>query len=551
MQYWYSAQLRQYRLQFIRAFSNFSVKTGKRGPNNTEELIRVPCRYGDQSRIASTIIAGNSENKSPAVPFISCMISGISMNASRRQDPQLVQSVQVNERRYDNELGQYTNEIGNRYIVERYMPVPYDLSFQVDIWTNNLDVKDQLLEQILVLYNPAIDIQTSVNPIDWTVLSYIEMQDSITWTGRSIPIGTDNPIDVATLNFKVPIWINPPAKIKKQSIIHQIVTNIVQGEKSTNSMEWDSYELFERNITTPWDATINTAPNGDGTYTFTLCNSGGNTNDVENLPTVTFGKKDAMPFPGLSFKWNDIIVQVNSNDLQQATEDIRSALQGSELNCQIYNETRLQFINNQAGDNVFVDITPGSLDSLGIEEGTYVGGNLAWWRLLLLYGDIKPQDEFGTNASQIRLKTVEDIDQTNTDIIGWINLDEFDQNKLRWIPDDQSYPSATISPIDAVIDPTTAGPGVNLPGPAIGQRYLLTEDIAESSISWGTVQAIANDIIEFNGTGWTKSWSSSDNQYSTEYVLNNRSGRFYRWYNGYWAPVIEQRYLQGYWRISL
>lgn len=551
MQYWYSAQLRQYRLQFIRAFSNFSVKTGKRGPDNTEELIRVPCRYGDPSRIASTIVAGNSENKSPAVPFISCIISGINMNPSRRQDPQMVQSVQINERRYDNELGRYTNDIGNRYMVERHMPVPYDLSFQVDIWTNNLDMKEQLLEQILVLYNPAVDVQTSVNPIDWTVLSYIEMQDSITWTSRSIPIGTENPIDVATLNFKVPIWINPPAKVKRQNIIHQIITNIVQGEKSSDGMQWDSYELFARNITTPGDATIKTLPNGDGTYSFFLCNSAGNENDDENLPTVTFGKTIAMPFSGMSFKWNDRTIQISSNTLEEAVNEIRSYLQGSELNCQIYNENRIKLINNLGGDNVLVDILPGTLSSLGLSEGTYSGGKLAWWRLLELYGTIRLQDEFGSNASQIRLKTIEDIDQTNTDIVGWIKIDDFDQNKLIWSPDDQSYPSPTIPSIDAIIDPGSSGPGLNLPGSAIGQRYLITEDISETSERWGSVSANANDIIEFNGSEWVASWVANDNASSLEYVVNTRTGRFYKWYNGYWAPVIEQRYLQGYWRISL
>ena len=194
MEYWYSAQLRNYRLQFIRAFSGFYYKTGVNA-DGTEALVRVPCRYGDPSRIASMIVAGNSENKVPSVPFITCTIDNFSMNASRRQEPKFVRSVQVNERAYDATMGAYTSQRGNSYTIERHMPVPYDLTMRVDIWTNNLDIKEQLLEQILVLYNPSIDVQTSNNPIDWTVLTYIEMQDDITWTSRTIPIGTDNPIN--------------------------------------------------------------------------------------------------------------------------------------------------------------------------------------------------------------------------------------------------------------------------------------------------------------------------------------------------------------------
>ena len=551
MQYWYSAQLRQYRLQFIRAFSGFNVKTGRNGPNNTEELIKVPCRYGDPSRIASSIVKGNSENKVLSVPFITCFISSLNMNASRRQDPQLVQKVQVNERLYDEELGRYTNEIGNRYTVERHMPVPYDVTMQVDIWTNNLDIKEQLLEQIIVLYNPAIDIQTSVNPLDWTVLSYIEMQDNITWTSRSIPVGTENPIDVATFMFKVPIWINPPAKVKKQSLIHQIVTNIVQGEKNPRAMEWTEYEFFSRTITTPGDATIKVYPNSDGTYRVLLCDSAGSTVDKERLPTVTFSMDSPQFAAGLSFKWNDHTCIITSSNINQVVNDIRTAIIGSDLNCVIYNDTSLQFINTAGGDNTFVDIAPGSLAALGLQAVTYPGGNLAWWRLLTLYGSIKPYSSYGSNASQIRLKTIEDIDQTNTDVVGWIEIDPVDQNQIIWTPDSETYPTPTLPAVSAIVDPHTSGPNINLPEASIGQRYLLTEDASESSVAWGAMTSKANDIVEFNGSNWQVSWNAGDNTNALEYVLNTRSNRTYRWLNGYWTTVIESKYLQGYWRISM
>jgi hypothetical protein len=473
------------------------------------------------------------------------------MNASRRQDPQLVQKVQVNERRYDEELGRYTNEIGNRYTVERYMPVPYDLTMQVDIWTNNLDIKEQLLEQIIVLYNPAIDIQTSVNPVDWTVLSYIEMMDNITWSSRTIPVGTDNPIDVATFQFKLPIWINPPAKVKKQSLIHQVVTNIVQGEKNPRDMQWTEYEFFSRTITTPGDATIKVVPSRDGNYDLLLCNSAGSTKDQESLPTVTFSSDNPQLFAGMSFSWNGHVCTVTNTDLSKAVNDIRRGIVGTDLNCIMYNDTGMQFVNNSAGNNTFVDVVPGSLAALGLQETTYPGGNLAWWRLLTLYGTVKPYGSYGSNASQIRLKTIEDIDQTNTDIVGWIEIDSVDQNKIIWTPDPETYPSTTLPAINAIVDPLTSGPNINLPPAAIGQRYLLTDDATETSVAWGPMSAKANDIVEFNGVSWQVSWQASSNLDSLEYVANLRSARTYRWMNGYWTAVIEPRYLQGYWRISM
>ena len=56
------------------------------------------------------------------------------------------------------------------------MPTPYTLSMKADIWTSNTDQKLQLLEQILVLFNPALEIQTTDNYIDWTSLSVVYLR---------------------------------------------------------------------------------------------------------------------------------------------------------------------------------------------------------------------------------------------------------------------------------------------------------------------------------------------------------------------------------------
>jgi hypothetical protein len=76
MDYFFSAQVKQYRLQIIRAFSNFSVNVGT---EDAPKLKRVPCRYGDTSRIAETIITGNSENKIPSAPFISVYVTNMAL----------------------------------------------------------------------------------------------------------------------------------------------------------------------------------------------------------------------------------------------------------------------------------------------------------------------------------------------------------------------------------------------------------------------------------------------------------------------------------------
>jgi len=131
----------------------------------------------------------------------------------------------VFEKAFDSETGTYEDRIGETYTLERYSPVPYDLTINVDVWTSNTEQKLQLLEQMLLLFNPSVNLQSSNNPFDWTSLGVVELIN-ITWSARSIPQGTDDIIDVATLIFQLPIYLTPPAKVKRQVLIHSILANI-------------------------------------------------------------------------------------------------------------------------------------------------------------------------------------------------------------------------------------------------------------------------------------------------------------------------------------
>jgi hypothetical protein len=548
MDYFYAAQLRQYRLQFIRAFSNFEVNVGT---SASPDLKRVPCRYGDASRIAQTILQGNTENKMPTTPFISCTVSGLSMAANRRQDPTLVEKIQVNEREYDEESGRYTQDLGNRYTVERLMPVPYDLTMQVDIWTPNLSIKEQLLEQILMLFNPSVEFQTSNNPLDWTFLSYIEMQESITWSSRSIPIGTENPIDVMTMNFKVPIWINPPAKVKRQAIIQQIVTDIIQGYKGPYDWEWSEYEFMSRIITTPGDHSISLEYAGDSSYEIRLLSESGASKDLLGRATVTSTRKDTALTPGTAFSFNGIRMDISTSDLSTFVDQSRIRLKDTPYSIQLYNKNALKFINDTAGDNEFADLVGTPLANMGLAATRYPGGDYAWWRLFEAYGSLKSYTEFGNNASQLRIKKTSNLDDDTDDIVGWIDPHPTDQNRMIWKIDAQTMPGMTLAPINAIIDPQEKGPGRGLPLPTAGTRYLLTNATSYDSYAWGTITAKEDDIIEWNGSDWVVSFKAGENLGTQQRLVNLFTGKIYAWSDDHWSLYIDQLYSPGYWRIAL
>jgi hypothetical protein len=251
-QFFYDEQLRRFLLQFARIFSNFAVEYGRNEEGTNHTLIRVPVKYGDWSRQAQTVLQNNSASTMPSTPQMTFYISSLDYDRPRIQDPTFVSNISVRQRTYDQATATYETTQGNAFTIERLMPVPYKMTMKLDIWTSNTNQKMQLLEQILVLFNPSLEIQSTDNYIDWTSLTVCELE-STQWTTRVIPSGTENPIDVATLTFNVPIWISSPAKVKKLGVVERIIASIFDAQGNASDAVLDNDLLLgTRQIFTPF-----------------------------------------------------------------------------------------------------------------------------------------------------------------------------------------------------------------------------------------------------------------------------------------------------------
>jgi len=428
----------------------FSVRTGK-DRHGEVSYIQVPVRYGDINRMAAHIMKNQSENMINTVPFISCYVTDMTISPERRQTPTHVDKVQVYEKKYDYATGKYLDgEVGNTYTVERYMPVPYDLTVQVDIWTSNTDQKLQLLEQILVLFNPSINLQINDNPFDWTGLTYTELVNLV-WSVRQIPSGTDDIIDVAALNFTIPIFINPPAKVKRQTLIHTVLNQIKKMQEN-DSLDW--------------------VPN----------------DPIPNKQWVITGFEN--------------------------------------LKLQVKIEGDSALLLDKDGTALFEDGTP-----------------LTWEKALKPYGEFRP------GISQLRVRRGIDPTDTSVDIVAVMTeISPIQGNKVLLSIDEDTLPSTTQSSVNAIIDPTKSAPGRGLPDPVTGQRYLILADTPDIP-AWTGVAAKANDIILYNGTTWTISFSASGN--SSAFVLNSMTNLIYEWRSGQWISAYEGTYRSGWWRLYL
>jgi hypothetical protein len=247
--FFYDNQIRRFLIQFARIFSNWYVTKGK-DPAGNDIIVRVPIMYGDASRMAATQIAGNTPSSLPSAPMITYYISGLEYDQKRTQDPFFIDKLNVRQRTYDAETQQFQTTQGQAFTVERVMPVPYTLRINVDVWTTNYQQKLQIIEQLGVLFNPSMELQSTDNFVDWTSLSVV-YQDGLTFSSKTIPQGTGNPIEVLTWKFYMPIWISSAAKIKKLGVIHKIIASIFQGNALTD-MQDDDLLLGTRQKVTPY-----------------------------------------------------------------------------------------------------------------------------------------------------------------------------------------------------------------------------------------------------------------------------------------------------------
>ena len=248
MDFFYDGQIRRFITQFMRIFIGFKYQAGD------GTLKQVPVSYGDLSRQVANIIRENSENKMPSVPKISCYVTALELDTARLSDASFVSKINIRERDYGtvtdgngNSVVEYNNAQGGGYTVERLMPTPYKMTVKADIWTSNTDQKLQILEQILVLFNPSLEVQFTDNYIDWTSLSTV-MLNNVSFSSRTIPQGTEQDIDVCSLDFEMPVYISPPAKVKKLGVVKSIVMNVMNSDGSLKTLNDIVYNSDEPNI---------------------------------------------------------------------------------------------------------------------------------------------------------------------------------------------------------------------------------------------------------------------------------------------------------------
>jgi hypothetical protein len=559
--FFYDEQIRRFLLQFARIFSNFDVEYGRDEEGTNHTLIRVPVKYGDWSRQAQTVLNNNSASTMPSTPMMTFYITGLDYDRPRIQEPNFVSTIAVRQRTYDSNTDTYETTQGNAFTIDRLMPVPYKLTVNLDIWTSNTNQKFQLLEQILVLFNPALEIQSTENYIDWTSLSVCELQ-STKWSSRTVPVGTDNPIDISTLTFTLPIWISSPAKVKKLGVVERIVARVfdAQGDASEAILDNDLL-LGTRQVFTPYGYQALLIGNRIQALRQQQVVENGSLNPI--LPSATQTQEGFTVSPELTLAEEELakieLAQTDLNVILSKDPALPVEIQ-NQLTVALAQMAAVKNYIQQQIDSLSTPVLPPLEESpLGNTEDpdpdpdlappVSPPSNLLWHSVVGVYGVLRP------GISQMRLEQ-----EDGSEVVGTIAYDPNDDRFLLFNIDDDSLPQNTLPPVDAVINPLRSGPGDGLDSALVGQRYLLTEATGSydgaSPVEWQGVfdqplVAQANDIIEFDGAQWVVAFDSTSSPNNLQYVTNITTGIQYKWTGTAWIKSYQGLYSGGQWRLVL
>lgn len=239
-EFWYDEQLKRYLVQFMAIFADMFVQVGVRD-NQDPKLVKVPIFSASKDRVVAAIKSENTQNKLVRFPAFTANIAGYDIMAERRRSPGI-------ERR--NAMmptgGVFPNDIK---VVQQRMPVPYRLSMELGVYASNKDQQFQIMEQIMMLFNPTLQIQRSDEVTDWTMITSVELM--AIRPEENLPAGADRRLLLTTIEFDMPVYISAPAEVHQRYVadIYTRVGMVSQGAVTNFDMiaELDSqgipYEL--------------------------------------------------------------------------------------------------------------------------------------------------------------------------------------------------------------------------------------------------------------------------------------------------------------------
>ena len=212
--YYYDNQLKKYLLQFNAIFQDMQVSVGK-NEIKEERLIPVPIVVGSMDRVAAAAATGHTQNKHIRLPMMSSNMSSFEIARDR------FKGVGIESRDVYVPLGGSLPD--DAQVVRQRMAIPYRLTVDLHVYTSNKDQQFQIMEQIMMLFDPSLQIQTSDAHLDPGRITTVELI-SIS-SEDNFPPGTESRNSMITFTFTVDAYIQVPATVK-QDYVKKVIARV-------------------------------------------------------------------------------------------------------------------------------------------------------------------------------------------------------------------------------------------------------------------------------------------------------------------------------------
>jgi hypothetical protein len=234
-EYFYNEILRKTVISFGSLFNNISIKHTNNS-NEVIDVIKVPLAYGPTQKFLARLEQSPDLNKPVQItlPRMSFEFTGLTYDASRKVTT--TQSFTVK------------SSTDGSAVKKTYMPVPYNLQFELAIMAKLNDDALQIVEQILPYFQPSytltIELVDGINekrdiPI---ILENVTFQDD--YEGNF----TTRRVLIYTLRFTAKTYLFGPTQTATKDIIKKSTISYISGDSTTTPIREVIYSSDVRAI---------------------------------------------------------------------------------------------------------------------------------------------------------------------------------------------------------------------------------------------------------------------------------------------------------------
>jgi hypothetical protein len=234
-EYFYHEILRRTVVSFGSLFNNMSIKH-KNNDNETVSIIKVPLSYGPTQKFLARLNQSANLNKPVQItlPRMSFEFTGLTYDASRKSTSTQYFTVK--------------SATDGTDVKKAYLPVPYNMQFELSIMSKLNDDALQIVEQILPYFQPAytmtvelVDVINEKRDIP-IILENITMQDD--YEGDF----TTRRVLIYTLRFTAKTYLFGPVSSATKDIIKKASIGYIAGDLTTSPTREIVYSVEPRAI---------------------------------------------------------------------------------------------------------------------------------------------------------------------------------------------------------------------------------------------------------------------------------------------------------------